>query len=97
MPAKRYQLARYRKEALKPDFELILDADDSILLKAPTVEELLDLSEMTDVRSQLQVLAKGEYDKLMEILGGEPAGVLNQLMEDVMEHFGLGKSSTSPS
>ncbi|WP_289008953.1 hypothetical protein [uncultured Thermomonospora sp.] len=97
MPAKRYQLTRYRKEALKPDFELVLDDGDPIVIKCPTVEEVLDLSEMTDARSQLQVLAKDNYDRLVEAIGGEPGGVINRIMEDIMEHFGLGKSSRSQS
>lgn len=92
MPAKKYRLDRYRKGALRPDFELVLnESDPSIVIGQPTVDEVLDLNEMTDPRAQLQVLAKDGYEALMAAIGGEPGGMINELMTDLLKHFGLAK------
>jgi hypothetical protein len=91
MPTKKFQLDRYRNEALKPDFELEVDAERSIVIKAPTVDEVLDLNNNPDVRAQLQILAKDQYPLLMEIIADDPGAMLNPLMNDIMRHFGLGK------
>lgn len=91
MPSKKFQLDRYRNEALKPDFELVTGPESSIVIKPPTVDEVIDLNGMTDVRAQLQILAKDQYEALMEAIGDEPGAMLQSLMDEMMRHFGLGK------
>lgn len=91
MPTKKFQLDRYRNEALKPDFELVLGPEESIIIKPPTVDEVIDLNGMTDVRAQLQILAKDQYEQLMEAIGDAPGAMLQPLMDEMLKHFGLGK------
>lgn len=91
MPSKKYQLARYRNEALRPDFELEVEDGKSIVIRQPDVDEVLDLNGMTDPRAILQVLAKDQYEELMQTIGSEPGGMLQALIDDIVRHFGLGK------
>ena len=96
MPSKRFQLDKYRNEALRPDFELVIGPESSIVIKPPTVDEVIDLSGMSDVRAQIQILAKEQYEPLMEAIGGEPGAMLQSLMDEMMKLFGLMKQPTSP-
>jgi len=91
MPSKKYQLATYRQAAIKPDFELDLGDGESIVITQPDVNEVCDLNGMTDPRAVLQMLAKDQFEPLMEAIGGEPGGMLQPLMDDLVKHFGLGK------
>ena len=91
MPTQRYHLDKYRNEAVKPDFEIVVDAETSIIIRMPTVDEVIDLNDITDVRQQLQILAKDQYDQLMDIIGDDPGAMLQPLMNDMLKHFGLGK------
>lgn len=91
MPSKKFQLDRYRNEALRPDFELVLGPEESIVIAPPTVDEVIDLNGMTDVRAQLQILAKDQYQPLMDAIGDAPGAMLQALMDEMMRHFGLGK------
>lgn len=91
MPTKKYQLAAYRQAALKPDFELDLGEGESIVIRQPDVSEVCDLNGMTDPREVLKLLAKDEYEPLMEAISGEPGGVIQSLIDDLVKHFGLGK------
>lgn len=91
MPTRKFQLEKYRNEAVKPDFELEVGEGESVVIKMPTVDEVIDLNEITDVRQQLQILAKEQYPRLMEIIGDDPGAMLQPLMNDMLKHFGLGK------
>ncbi|TDD97645.1 hypothetical protein [Actinomadura rubrisoli] len=91
MPSKKYQLDKYRNEAVKPDFEIVVDAETSILIRMPTVDEVIDLNDITDIRAQLQILAKDQYERLMEVISDDPGAMLQPLMNDMLKHFGLGK------
>ena len=91
MPTQRYQLDKYRNEAVKPDFEIVVDPETSIIIRMPTVDEVIDLNDITDVRQQLQILAKDQYDQLMGVIGDGPGAMLQPLMNDMLKHFGLGK------
>lgn len=91
MPTRKYLLEKYRNEAVKPDFEIVVDEATSIVIKMPTVDEVIDLNDITDIRAQLQILAKDQYPRLMDIIGQDPGALLQPLMNDMLKHFGLGK------
>ncbi|MBX6386108.1 MAG: hypothetical protein IRZ07_24570 [Microbispora sp.] len=88
---RRHTLARYRNEAVKAPFELDLDDGRTITIPQPTVDEVLEITGLTDVRAQLKILAKDQFDELLTAIGDLPASALQVLMEDLMQHFGLGK------
>jgi hypothetical protein len=91
MPAKKYQLAVYRAEALKKPFELIVDDKTTVSIPVPDTETVLQVTETTVVREQLRLLTGDQYGALMEALGDQPGGVLKLLMKDLTEHFDLGE------
>ena len=96
MPAKKYQLAVYRRRAVKAPFELIIDEDKTVSIPPPSTDVLLDVAEATTPREQLRLLAGDQYDALMEVLGPEPGGILKPLLADLTAHFDLGETSASP-
>lgn len=87
--SKTYSLAKYRDEATKQPFELDLGDGEILKLRQPSVDDVIDLNGMSDVRSQLQIIAKDDYDLLMTAIGDLPGAALQPLMDDVMRHFGL--------
>lgn len=91
MPAKKYQLARYRAEAVTKPFELIVDAEKSILIPPPSTDVVLQVAETTSPREQLELLAGDAYSELMKALGDEPGSILKPLMKDLTEYFNLGE------
>lgn len=95
MPTKKFQLDKYRNEAVRPDFELVIGPESSIVIKAPTVDEVMELQQTTDIRAQMQILAKDQYEPLMDAIGDAPGAMLQHLMDEMMALFGLGQQPTS--
>ena len=86
-----YSLARYRAEAKKAPYELVIDAGHSIVITQPSGDDLLAAEQATSSKEAIRILAGDQYDALMKALGGEPAGVLKAVVADLRDHFGLGE------
>lgn len=93
MPARKttYSLPRYRAEAKKEPFELVIDKNTSIVIAQPSGEDLLAAEQATSSREAIKILAGDQYHELMKALGAEPAGVLKAVIADIRDHFGLGE------
>lgn len=91
MPTKKYQLARYRAEAAKAPFELIVDDKTTISIPPPSTDVVLQVTETGNVREQLRLLAGDQYERLMKAIGDEPGSILKPLLRDLTEHFNLGE------
>jgi hypothetical protein len=97
MPRRSYRLERYRAEATKEPFELVVDgidgadgADTSIVITQPSGADLLAAEQATSSKEAIEILAGDQYDALMTVLRDEPAGVLKAVVADLRDHFGLG-------
>jgi hypothetical protein len=96
MPARTtYSLARYRAEAKREPFELVIDSSSSVVIVQPSGEDLLAAEQATSSREAIKILAGDQYEELMKVLGAEPAGVLKAVIADIRDHFGLGETDAS--
>ncbi|PKW15923.1 hypothetical protein [Saccharopolyspora spinosa] len=87
--AKTYKYSRYVAEAKKEPFVLELDDGDQISIQAPSGEVLLEIEEAFSSRRRLELLTGDQYDRVFELVRHAPAGALNGLVSDMVEHFGL--------
>src|SRR5690606_6623592 len=71
-PSKKYQRPRYRNEAIRPECALEVGDGRPIVIRQPEVDGGLDLNGITDRRAILHVLAKEQYEELMQTIGSEP-------------------------
>ncbi|HEY7431991.1 MAG TPA: hypothetical protein VH641_14815 [Streptosporangiaceae bacterium] len=91
-------LAQYAAEAQRQPF--VVDPGDGehapLVIEPPTVAAILAIEEAGSSREALQRIAGDQYEPLMAVLGGQPAGVLESLLGDMRRWFGLGNSQASP-
>jgi hypothetical protein len=86
-----FQLAKYRMEAVKTPFDLIIDEKTSVIIPPPSTDDVLAVSEASTPREQLRLLAGDQFGTLMEHIGDEPGGILRPLLNDLTGHFKLGE------
>lgn len=81
---------QYQKEAKHGPFVIELDDADDIVINEPDSEILMDLAEIPqhEVRRILRTLTQGEYDRVYELIRHAPVETLNELLKDIMDHFG---------
>lgn len=86
-----YSLTKYRAEATREPFVLELDEGSTLTIPQPSVDEILDITGMVNVRAQLKILAKDQYDDLIKHIGDLPGGLVKPLVRDILDHYGLGE------
>jgi hypothetical protein len=98
MAPTRRKFSEYRKEAKTEPFVLIDDDGAEIALEYPDSEQLIELSELpqNQPRALLAKLCGDQYDKIWELVRHEPIDVLNALVQDITEHFGLRTAQDLP-
>lgn len=90
-------LAQRQQEAFKAPFELPLDEDGTkIVVEQPSANQMIAVDQVLDGMEKFKILV-GEttYERLLEATGPLPWGVLEGIMNDIRDHFDLGKSSES--
>lgn len=90
--AKSYSLARYRTEAKKEPFVIDLGDGEQIVIPQPSGADLLEVEKAKTSEEVLQILCGKDYDRLLEIVKGEDAGVLKAISRDLRDHFRLAAS-----
>ena len=93
-----YDLRQYINEATKDPFELQLNDEEALIIKAPTVNRILDAGKMddADAEANLRILVGDDaYDEFREAIGDAPVGALMPLVKDIQEHFGIGDQGKS--
>lgn len=87
--AKTYKFNRYRTEARAEPFVLETD-DGAISIPPPDGDTVLEIEESRSSRRTLELLCGDQqYDQVYELIRHEPASVLNAIVADMVEHFGL--------
>lgn len=87
--SKTYKFNRYVTEAKAEPFVLELEDDDQLSIPAPDGETVMAIEESRSSRRTLELLCGDSYDKVWSLVGGAPASVLNALVGDMADHFGL--------
>lgn len=91
----------YVTEASHPDFEIPVDDERVIHIKAPTGEQVMASQRVItvggDVEEQLRLICGDAADELLPLVKAAPAGVMNALVEDIMRHFGYDTGEASAS
>jgi hypothetical protein len=86
----------YVKEASRPPFVLVVDPDTSVTIEAPTGDQVIRMEEMFrtegSVTDALRLICGDAGEKVIELVREAPAGAMNQLMSDIMDHFNFGEA-----
>lgn len=90
---KRHSFDAYRKEADPSPDAFILDTPDgdTITIPYPGSARLIRASRLapTDAYGLLEALCGDQTDSILTLVEGEPLSVLDRLVTDIREHFGL--------
>lgn len=91
---------QYTQEASKPPFLLPVSDDRTIVIEAPTGEQVARAQELAQnggtVEEQLRMVCGDAADDILPLVMAAPAGAMNALVMDIMRHFDLdagGKAS----
>jgi hypothetical protein len=86
----------YVKEAAQPPFVIVVDDETSITVNAPTGDQIIEGEAMfradASASDALKVVCGDAADAVLELCRPAPAGAMNQLLTDIMEHFNFGAS-----
>lgn len=91
----------YVAEADHPDFEIPVDDERTIHIKAPTGEQVFAAGKAQadgDAESMLRLACGDAADEVLELVKAAPYGAMTALAGDIMRHFGFdtaGESSAS--
>lgn len=91
MPETRKKWSQYRKEAKRGPFVIELDeGEEDIVIPEPDTETLMDLSELpqNEIRKMVRLLCRDQFDRVYELVRHEPVEVMNELLSDMLKHFG---------
>ena len=93
---KKFQLSKYRKAAEKSPFVLEVDEETSISVDPPRAKNIIKLSKIDegDLEGQLKLIAGDAYDALMEVVADESFDVLEAILKDMMDHFGMDQGES---
>ncbi|MBB5154954.1 hypothetical protein [Saccharopolyspora phatthalungensis] len=86
---RKYKFNRYVREARSEPFDLELDDGQEISIPAPDGDTVLEIEESRSSRRTLELLTGDYFDQVYELVRHEPASVLNGLVADMADHFGL--------
>jgi hypothetical protein len=90
----------YVTEAAIPDFELPVDDEQTIRVKAPTGEQVLAAARAQangeDPEQLLRLMCGDAADDVLNLVMGAPYPVLSALAEDIMRHFGFDNEGNLP-
>lgn len=94
----RRKFSEYRKETKPEPFILVDDDGNDIVIPVPDTEVMLDLSEVpqNELRRILRTMCQDQYEAVYELVRHEPFDVLNELVYDMLTHFGYDPSQTVP-
>lgn len=94
----RRKFSEYRKETKPDPFILVDDDGNDIVIPVPDTEVMLDLSEVpqNELRRILRTMCQDQYEAVYELVRHEPFEVLNELVYDMLTHFGYDPSQTVP-
>jgi hypothetical protein len=93
---KTFKFNQYVKEAERPPFVLEISDGDTIEIEAPNGDTMLEIEEARSSRTTLELLAGEHSERILELIGPAPAGVMTDLVQDMLKHFGITKEQ-SPS
>ncbi|WP_181771287.1 hypothetical protein [Amycolatopsis pittospori] len=68
---------------------LELDDDQQISITAPDADTVMDIEESGSSRRTLELLTGEHAEQIYELVRHQPASVLNGLVADLVDHFGL--------
>lgn len=86
-----YALDRYRSEVKGEPFVLWLDESESLEVPRPTGSQMLAAEEATtSKRAVLALCGPEKGGELLDVIGAEDAAVMEAVLSDMREHFGLG-------
>ncbi|MFE0021905.1 hypothetical protein [Amycolatopsis sp. NPDC059021] len=60
-----------------------------ISIPAPDGDTVLEIEESRSSRRTLELLTGDSFDRVYELVRHEPASVLNAVVADMVDHFGL--------
>ncbi|TDQ01244.1 hypothetical protein [Labedaea rhizosphaerae] len=87
--AKTYKFTQYISQAKVEPFPLELDDGQVLQIPAPDGDTVLEIEESRSSRRTLALLCGEHYERVRELVGSAPASVLNALVTDMVDHFGL--------
>lgn len=87
--SKTYKFDRYVKDAKAEPFVLQISDDETIEIAAPDGETMIEIEESASSRRTLELLTDKHFDRVWDLVRHAPVGVLNQLANDMADHFGL--------
>ncbi|WP_394360735.1 hypothetical protein [Amycolatopsis sp. SB7-3] len=68
---------------------LELDDDQQISITAPDADTVMEIEESRSSRRTLELLTGDHAEQIYELVRHQPASVLNGLVADLVDHFGL--------
>jgi hypothetical protein len=84
---------QYVAEAAHEDFLLPVSDEHTIRVRTPTGGQVIAmqraLAEGGDVEQQLRIICGDAADELLPLVKAAPAQVMNELVTDIMRHFGF--------
>ena len=93
---KAYKLDKYRQEADVEPFAFELSENETLLIPCPDGDTILEIEESRSSRRTLELLCGEHFDRVLEIVGAEKAGVLTLLVTDMTKHFGITAEQAPP-
>lgn len=86
----------YVKEAQQPPFVLEVDDETTITIEAPTGDQVIEgerlYREGGSLVDSLRAVCGDSADDVIALVRQAPAGAMNQLMIDLMDHFGMAEA-----
>lgn len=77
------------REAKADPFVLELHDEQELRIPAPDGDTVLEIEESRSSRRTLELLTGEHYEVVFDLIRHQPASVLNGLVGDMVEHFGL--------
>lgn len=91
-----FKLSKYVAEANSKPFDLEISDDEVLSIPVPDGDTMLEIEESRSSRATLELMCGEHFDRVMDLVGPAPVGVLNALVQDMLKHFGITADQAPP-
>lgn len=92
-----FKLSKYMAEANTKPFDLEVSDDGEVLsIPVPDGDTMLAVEESRSSRATLELLCGEHAERVMNLVGPQPVGVMNALVGDMLKHFGIAPEQAPP-